>query len=80
MTFLENSGCFYSCLSFIFPSRTGSPYYMEMPTFVLYLNILRKIANCKISCVKNFISLRMKPLGVIKDLQLVNPQAIKLYI
>ena len=49
-----------------FPSETGSPYYMELPTFsALIKNIEKKKKNpkCKISCVKNFISERMKLFG-----------------
>ena len=47
-----------------FPSGTGSPYYMEMPTFsALIKHIEKKNSKCKISCVKNFISVCMKPFG-----------------
>ena len=47
-----------------FPSGTGSLYCMEMPTFsALIKHTKKKNASCKISCVKNFIAVRMKPFG-----------------
>ena len=48
-----------------FPSGTGSLYCMEMPTFSALIKHTKKKKNasCKISCVKNFIAVRMKPFG-----------------
>ena len=46
-----------------FPSGTGAPYYMEMPTFIALITHIEKNPKCKISCAKNFISVRMKPFG-----------------
>ena len=48
----------------VFPSGTGAPYYMEMPTFgALITHIEKKNPKCKISCGKNLISVHMKPFG-----------------
>ena len=44
-------------------SGTGSLYYMEMPTFSALIKYIEKNTKCKISCVKNFISVHMKPFG-----------------
>ena len=44
-----------------FPSGTGALYYMEMPTFSASITHIEKNLKCKISCAKNFISVRMKP-------------------
>ena len=48
-----------------FPSGTGEPYYMEMPTFSVLIKHIEKKKNpkCKISYAKNFISVHMKPFG-----------------
>ena len=46
-----------------FPNGTGAPYYMEMPTFSALVKNIEKNPKCKISCVKNFISVYIKPFG-----------------
>ena len=57
-----------------FPSGTGAPYYMEMPTFsALIKDIEKKNPKCKISCAKNFISVQMKPFGHNKRLVTCKP-------
>ena len=63
-----------------FPSGTGSPYYMEMTTFSALISQINK----KIQSVRFHVSITSSlylwnPLDAIKDLQLVNPQAIRLY-
>ena len=35
-----------------FPSTTGSPYCIEMPTFSALIKNNIKILQCKISCIK----------------------------
>ena len=46
-----------------FPSGTGSPYYMKMETFSALIKHIEKKPNCKISCVKNFISVQLNFFG-----------------
>ena len=50
-----------------FSIEINSPYYMEMPTFsTLIKHIEKDPQKCKISCVKNLISVRMEPFGCNK--------------
>ena len=46
-----------------FPSGTGAPYYMEMPTFSALIKNIEKNSKCTISYAKNFISIHMKLFG-----------------
>ena len=65
-----------------FPSVTGSPYYMEMGTFralIKYIDIeKKKKPSIRFHVSKNSPLYIGNPLDVMKDLQLVNPQAIRL--
>ena len=64
-----------------FPSGTGSPCYMKIETFrVLIKHIEEEIESERLHLSKTSSLHNWKPLGVIKDLQLVNPQAISLCI
>ena len=45
------------------PSETGSPYYMKMETFSALIKHIEKKPKCKISCVKNFISVQLNFFG-----------------
>ena len=68
-----------------FPSETGSPYYMELPNFsALIKNIekkKKKIQSARYHVSKTSSLNVWNSLGIIKDLQLVNPaRAISLCI
>ena len=65
-----------------FPSETGSPYYMELPTFsALIKHIEKKIQSVRYHVSKTSSLNVWNPLDIIKDFQVVSPaQAISLCI
>ena len=65
-----------------FPSETGSPYYMELPTFsALIKHIEKKIQSVRYHVSKTSSLNVWNSLGIIKDFQVVSPaQAISLCI
>ena len=68
-----------------FPSGIRSTYYMKMEIFSALIKHIGKKTKCKISCVKNFISVQLKLFGRNKrfvfckppgcDAMLLNPTA-----